>query len=77
MNCKDFLNDIITHLTGVEPEILVEEDEHGAVITLKVKGKVSALIGKNGTTIDAVRTLVKAIGHNGKHRLKLRIHESA
>ena len=76
MNCIDFLNDIITHLTGEKPDILVEQDEHGAVITLQVKGNVSPLIGKRGATIDAVRTLAKAIGIEGKHRLKLRIHEN-
>lgn len=77
MNCKDFLNDAITHLSGEKPDIVVAEDEYGAVFTLTVKGHVSSVIGKAGTTIDAIRTLAKAIGHNGKHRIKLRIYEQA
>lgn len=75
MKCVEFLNDIVSHLTGEAPGIEVEEDEHGAVITLTISGNVSALIGKHGATIDAVRTLAKAIGYNDKHRIKIRIHE--
>lgn len=51
------------------------EDEHGAVITITPKGNVSALIGRSGTTIDAIRTLAKAIGYNGKHRIKVKLDE--
>lgn len=75
MNCKEFLNDTITHLSGEQPGISIAEDEHGAVVTLEIKGRVPSVIGKNGATIDAIRTLAKAIGHNGKHRIKLRIYE--
>lgn len=77
MNCKDFLDDIVTHLTGEAPEIVFTEDELGAIITITVKGRVASLIGKQGVTIDAIRTLVKAIGFNGKHRIKLRINEQS
>ena len=76
MNCKDFLNDIVTHLTGKTPLIEVIEDEHGAVITLEVSGNVPSLIGKRGATIDSIRTVAKAIGFNGKHRIKVRINET-
>lgn len=75
MDCKDFIESIVTHLTGVKPAVTIEEDEFGAIITLDVTGRVSSLIGKNGVTIDAIRTLIKAIGFNGKHRIKLRINE--
>lgn len=75
MNSKDFVSDIVTHLTGSAPEVDLIEDEHGAVITISPKGNVSALIGRSGTTIDAIRTLCKAIGYNGKHRIKVKIYE--
>lgn len=75
INCQEFITDIVTHLTGEKPDIQVQEDEHGAVLTVTVSGKVSSLIGRNGTTIDAIRTLVKAVGYNGKHRIKVRIYE--
>lgn len=77
MNCKEFLNEIVSHLSGQAPVIDVVEDEHGAVVTLSVKGQVSAVIGRNGMTIDAIRTLATAIGINGKHRIKVRLHEQA
>lgn len=75
MNCIDFLKDIVTELTGKTPVVDILEDEHGAVITLKVSGSISSLIGKHGVTIDAIRTVTKAIGHNGLHRIKLRLNE--
>lgn len=77
MNCKDFIHDVVTHLSGEAPAIDVVEDEHGAVITISIKGATSPVIGKHGATIDAIRTIVKAIGYNGKHRIKVVIDESA
>lgn len=75
MNCKEFINDIVTHLSGQTPDIDVVEDEHGAVITLTIHGDTSIVIGKHGGTIDAIRTLSKAIGYNGLHRVKLTLNE--
>lgn len=76
MNSKDFVRDIVAHLTGEEPDVTAIEDEFGAVITINVKGRVSSLIGKQGVTIEAIRVLCKAIGYNGKHRIKVRIIEN-
>lgn len=75
MNSQIFLSDIVEHLTGQKPQIVVSEDASGAVITVTPTGNVSALIGKSGTTIDAIRILCKAIGYNGKHRVKIKINE--
>jgi predicted RNA-binding protein YlqC (UPF0109 family) len=75
MNSKDFVSDIVTHLTGEAPKVELVEDEHGAVITITPKGNVSALIGRAGTTIDSIRILCKAIGYNGKHRIKVKLDE--
>ena len=75
MNSKDFVSDITEHLTGEKPEIDIQEDEYGAILTITPKGNVSALIGKAGGTINAVRVLCKAIGINGKHRIKLNVSE--
>lgn len=75
MNSKEFVSDIVTHLTGEVPGIDLLEDEHGAVITITPKGNVSALIGRSGVTIDAIRTICKAIGYNGKHRIKVKLNE--
>ena len=76
MNSLDFMADITEHLTGKTPTaVVVHEDESGAVITVTPAGNVSSLIGKNGTTIDAIRVICKAIGYNGKHRIKIKLDE--
>lgn len=75
MNSKDFVSEITEHLTGEKPTVEVVEDKDGAVLTVTPRGNVSALIGRQGTTIDAIRTVCKAIGFNGKHRIKLKLNE--
>lgn len=75
MNSKDFVSDIVLHLTGVKPEVIVDEDEHGAIITIIPKGDVSPIIGRKGATIDAIRVICKAIGYNDKHRIKVKLDE--
>lgn len=77
MNSKDFVRDIVTHLTGEAPDVEAVEDEYGAVISVNAKGRVSSLIGKQGITIESIRVLCKAIGYNGKHRIKVRLHEES
>lgn len=75
MNSKDFVSEITEHLTGEKPEVVMKEDEYGAILTVSPTGNVSALIGKAGTTINSIRLLCKAIGQNGKHRIKLNVSE--
>ena len=75
MNSKDFVSDITEHLTGKRPEVVMQEDEYGAILTVTPSGNVSALIGKAGSTINSIRLLCKAIGQDGKHRIKLVIYE--
>lgn len=77
MECLEFLEGVVTQLTGQKPEIAVDEDQHGAVINMKIGGNIPTLIGKKGANIDAIRTIIKALGYNGKHRIKLRIYEPA
>jgi predicted RNA-binding protein YlqC (UPF0109 family) len=76
MNSRDFVSDITEHLTGKKPEVVMEEDEYGAILTITPSGNVSALIGKAGNTINSIRLLCKAIGQNGKHRIKLNVVET-
>lgn len=75
MDCKEFITKIVTELTGVEPDVKITEDTHGAVIVVAVSGNIPKLIGKHGITIDAVRTLAKAIGVNDKYRIKVTLDE--
>lgn len=76
MNSKDFVSEIVEHLTGKTPEVHVQEDEHGAILTVTPHGNVASLIGRQGSTIDAIRILCKAIGYNGKYRIKLILDEN-
>jgi predicted RNA-binding protein YlqC (UPF0109 family) len=76
MNSKDFVSEVAEHLTGEKAIVELQEDEYGAVITITPKGNVSSLIGRAGVTIDAIRTLCKAIGWNNKHRIKIRLDEN-
>jgi predicted RNA-binding protein YlqC (UPF0109 family) len=75
MNSKDFVSEITEHLTGEKADVAMQEDEHGAILTVSPKGNISALIGKAGSTINSIRLLCKAIGQNGKHRIKLNVSE--
>lgn len=75
VDCKELVRNIAWELTGEEPKVEVTEDEYGAIIDVTVTGKISKLIGKNGSTIDAIRTVVKSIGYNNLHRVKVQIHE--
>ncbi|HET8708956.1 MAG TPA: hypothetical protein VFL85_01605 [Candidatus Saccharimonadales bacterium] len=75
MNCKDFLDGITTFLTGERPAIRIVEDDSGAIIHITPAGRVSSLIGANGATINAIRVLAKALGYNGKHRIKILLDE--
>jgi len=76
MNSKDFVSQIAEHLTGEKAIVEVQEDEYGAVMTISPKGNVSSLIGHAGCTMDAIRVICKAIGYNGKHRIKIRLNEN-
>lgn len=68
---KDFLTDVITKLAGETPEILITNDDTGAVVNIKVSHNISRVVGKNGKTIDAIRILTRAIGYNGSHHIMI------
>jgi len=67
---------IVKTILGDQATITHKEDEYGAVITIHPNGSsIASLLGRNGSTIDAIRTLAKVIGINGKHRIKVSIQE--
>jgi predicted RNA-binding protein Jag len=75
MNVVEFLEQIITHLTGDKPQITTKEDRHGLLVTINATGNLPALIGRNGRTFQALKVLAKAIGYNDKHKLWIRLHD--
>lgn len=76
MNSMDLVEGIVKTILGDQATVTQKEDEYGAVITIHPNGtSIASVLGRSGSTIDAIRTLAKAIGINGKHRIKVEIIE--
>lgn len=76
MNSIELLEGIVITILGEEATVTSKEDEYGAVITVHPnRTSIASLLGRNGSTIDAIRTLAKVIGIDGKHRIKVQIVE--
>jgi len=57
-------------------EIESKSDEMGVLISLKVaKSDMGRIIGKNGETAKAIRTILRVIGFSENARVSLRIIE--
>lgn len=69
---EDLLNKIISKIVEKPEEIEIEAvpGEHTTIFKLKVaKEDTGKVIGKQGRTADAIRTILKAIG--GKYNKKI------
>lgn len=65
---------IVTHPEDVKIERTV--DEMGVLLTLRVNPKdVGLIIGRQGQTASAIRTLLRVIGAKNNARINLRILE--
>jgi len=74
----EFLQFIITSLVEHKDEVVVEqkEDELGTLLTLKVnKEDMGTIIGKDGKTINAIRTVLRVLGSKMNIRLNLKVVE--
>ena len=76
---KEFIEFIAKQLVDIPDKVRVEEtilDEHTIEINLKVDNSdIGKVIGKHGNTVNAMRTLLMAVGAKGGHRAKLQIKE--
>ena len=76
---KEFIEFIAKRLVDKPDNVIVEEitpDEHTIELTLKVdESDIGKVIGKHGNTVNAMRTLLYAVGAKGKHRATLQILE--
>ncbi len=76
---KEFIEFIAKQLVDNPDKVSVEEttpDEHTIELNLKVdKNDLGKVIGKHGNTVNAMRTLLTAVGAKGKHRATLEIIE--
>ncbi len=75
---KQFLKDVIGYIVDNPSAVEVESktDEMGVLLSLKVaKEDVGKVIGREGNTAKAIRTLLRVVGMKDKARINLRIVE--
>jgi len=78
MTPKDFLSFVIDSLVTHKEDVLIEqrEDELGTLLTLKVNPQdMGTLIGKEGKTINAIRTVLRVYGSKMDARVNLKVIE--
>jgi len=78
MTAKDFLIFIIDALVIHKTEVIIEqrEDDLGTLLTLKVhKEDMGTIIGKDGKTINAIRTVLRVYGSKMDARVNLKVIE--
>lgn len=65
---------LVDHPTDVQTERTI--DEMGVLITLKVHPEdMGQIIGRQGNTARAIRTLLRVVGAKNNARVNLKIHE--
>lgn len=78
MQDKDFVEYVVKMLVDVPEDVKVERkiDEMGVLITLDVNPKdMGMVIGREGMTAKALRTLLRVIGARNNARVNLKINE--
>ena len=78
MEDKDFLETIVKELVDKPQEVVVERniDERGVLLTLKVNPEeMGKIIGKQGQTARALRTLLRIIGNKNNSYVNLKVYE--
>ncbi len=74
---KEFIEFIAKQLVNNPDKVSVEEttpDEHTIELNLKLdKSDIGKVIGKQGNTVNAMRTLIYAVGGKEHHRVTLQI----
>lgn len=78
MSPKDFLLFIINSLVTNEADVSIEqrEDDLGTLLSLKVnKNDMGTIIGKDGKTINAIRTVLRVYGSKSDARVNLKVIE--
>ena len=75
---KDFLEYIVKSIVD-NPEVVKVErnvDERGVLVTLSVDPKdMGMVIGRQGSTAKAIRTLLRVVGARNNARVNLKINE--
>ena len=77
---SEFLTFIVSTLVEDKDQVEINErqDELGTLLTLKVaKTDMGTIIGKEGKTIQAIRTVLRVYGSKKDERVNLKILEDA
>ncbi len=75
---KDFLELIVKTLVDNPKDVKIERklDEMGVLLTLHLnKDDMGQIIGRQGSTVSAIRTLLRIIGLKNHARVNLKIEE--
>ncbi len=75
---KEFLEFIVKSIVDVPEDVVVDRivDERGVLITLSVNPKdMGMIIGRQGSTAKAIRTLLRVVGARNNARVNLKINE--
>ncbi len=75
---QEFLEFVVKSLVDHPEDVKIDRtvDEMGVLLTLQVnKDDMGQLIGKQGSTIRAIRTLLRIIGLKNHARVNLKIEE--
>lgn len=75
---KEFLEYVVKSLVDNESEVKIDRkvDEMGVLLTLSVSREdMGKIIGRQGNTAKAIRTLLRVIGMKNNSRVNLKIDE--
>lgn len=78
MQDKEFLETMVKALVDKPEDVVVERtiDERGVLLTLKVNPEeMGKIIGKQGQTARALRTLLRIIGNKNNSYVNLKVYE--
>ena len=78
VNDKEYLEYVVRGIVNNPTDVVVDRtvDEMGVLLTLKVNpDDMGYVIGKEGTTARALRTLLRTVGAKNNARLNLKIWE--
>lgn len=75
---QEFLDFLVKSLVNFPEEVRIERkvDEMGVLLSLRVHPKdMARVIGREGLTANAIRTLLRIVGIKSNSRLSLKIEE--
>jgi predicted RNA-binding protein YlqC (UPF0109 family) len=78
VNLEELIADIVTPLVDHPEEVRIEKDEKNQVVSLILsvnEQDIGKIIGKEGRTAQAIRTVLAAAGAQSSKKIKLEISE--